>query len=457
MISPYTNELPDVFLKGKKLIVKLPEKLKENTTYSFNFGEAIGDITENNLAENLTYVFSTGAFIDSLIISGKVVEATTGKAVKEAQVFLYESLADSLIFKQQPDYLSKTDDNGFFQFKHLPQKTFQLAALSNSNNNLIYDSNNEQLAFYSDLVFPEDTLRYAHRLLLYQPIIPKQWQAEATKDTGLFKLFVNNIDSPTLKVIGDSTTLFHYTYNYAQDSILAFYSTLKKTAQFAFFDADNLLDTLRIQQIELDTLSPSFKLTNWGASKNQFRLLINKPFQLASTYPLELLDTNRFHILHDSILFKEASFSINTINPCLLEVEASWQEESTYQVTFQDSALTNIFKQHNLADTLSVQPILPTQIELSLNNADSLNTYLAQLYEGKSKFITAQNLDSLKTIFTDIYPGAYTIKIIEDANQNGQWDNGIYGYVQPEQMFTTGEQPFQVKEGLVHSIDLTVP
>lgn len=75
----------------------------------------------------------------------------------------------------------------------------------------------------------------------------------------------------------------------------------------------------------------------------------------------------------------------------------------------------------------------------------------------KSKFIIAQNLDSLKTTFNDIYPGGYTIKIIEDVNQNGQWDNGIYGYVQPEKIFTTGEQPFQVKEGLVHSIDLSVP
>jgi len=461
IISPYLEEQPKVLLKGKSLVVKLQQALKENTTYSFNFGKAIGDNTENNLAENLTYVFSTGNFIDSLTISGKVVDTTNGKAVKEALVFLYESSEDSLIFKQQPDYLTKSDENGLFQFKHLPPKTFQLAALNNSNNNLLYDGNNEQLAFSSDLVQPEDSLSFTHRLLLYQPVLSKQWQVEATKDTGIFKLFINNIDSPVLKVIDDSTTLNHYNYNYEQDSIKAFYSTLKKAAEFTFFDTDSLLDTLRIKQNEVDTLANTFKLRAWGSNQNQYNLLIdttleNTTFQLTSKYPLELIDTNRFEILQDSIAFREVTFSINAENPLLLDVQAAWQAESTYQLAIQDSALTNIFKQTSQTDTLQLNPVIATQIELTLNNADSLKTYLAQLFEGKNKFIKAQNLDSLKTTFDDVFPGKYLIKIIEDANQNGQWDNGIYGKAQPEQIFTTGEEPFQVKEGLVHSIDLTV-
>jgi len=457
VISPYVEETPQVYLKGKKLLIKTPQKLKENTTYSFNFGKAIGDNTENNLAENLTYVFSTGNFIDSLFIGGKIVDVTNGKAVKEVFVFLYESLEDSLIFNQLPDYLTKSDENGFFQFKHLPKKTFQLAALNNSNNNLLYDNNNEQLAFSNNLVVPEDSLSLeAHRLLLYQPVLPKQWQAEATKDTGLFKIYVNNIDSPVLQVISDTTKLFYYDYNYTQDSIYAFYSTFKKAAHFTLFDADSLLDTLRIQQIELDTLPPNFNLHALGIKKNEFNLIVDQPFQLTSKFPFELIDTNRFQIWQDSIELNNARFSINTDNPLLLDIEAEWEKESSYRLTVQDSALTNIFGQINFSDTLLLNVVIPTQIELTLSNADSLNTYLAQLFEGKTKFITSQNLDSLKTTFNQVAPGSYSIKIIEDVNKNGKWDNGIYNYTQPERIFTTGEQPFQVKQGLVHSIDLSV-
>jgi len=456
IISPYLDEQPEVYLKGKKVVVKLSESLKKNTTYSFNFGNAIGDNTENNLAENLTYVFSTGSFIDSLTISGKVTDSTNGQAVKEAFVFLYDSTQDSLVFKQQPDYLCKTNENGFFEFKHLPKKTFQLAALHNSTNNLIYDSDNEQLAFYSDLIYPEDSLSLSHRLLLYQPVSPKQWQLEIPKDTGIFKLFVQNIDTPVLKVISDSTQFYHYSYNYEQDSIEAFYSTSKKVAQFAFLDTDSLLDTLRIKQTKADSLPDNFKFQCWGADKNQFNLFIEKPLQLASKYPIESMDTGRFQIKKDSVIMKEATFSININNPRIIDIQALWNAESAYQIAFNDSAVTTIFNQTNQADTLMLSPLTYTQIELSLTNGDSLTTYIAELYEGKNKFLMMQDMDSLKTTFNKVLPGIYTIRVIEDLNRNGKWNKGIYDILQPEQVFNTGETPFQVKQNLVHSISLNI-
>jgi len=456
IVSPYLEEKPDVYLKGKKVVVKLSEALKKNTTYSFNFGNAIGDNTENNLAENLTYVFSTGTFIDSLTISGKVIDATNGQAVKEAYVFLYESTQDSLIFKQQPDYLCKTNENGFFEFMHLPQKTFQLAALNNSNNNFIYDNEKEQLAFYSEFIYPEDSLRFSNRLLLYQPVLSKQWQIEIPKDTGLFKLFVQNIDSPVLRVISDSTKLYHYSYNYTQDSIEVFYSSSKSQAQFAFFDTDSLLDTIRIKQTKADSLPNTFKFQSWGTAKNQFNLLIDRPFQLASKYPIQVLDTSRFEVKEDSIKMKELTFSINPDNPRLIDIQGSWLAESTYQFVVKDSAVATIFDQTNLVDTLLLSPTSYTQIELNLTNADSLNRYVAELYEGNNKFLMAQNLDSLQTTFNKVLPGNYSIKVIEDLNGNGKWDTGIYGYVQPEQIFITGETPFKVKQGLGHSISLNI-
>jgi len=104
IVSPLMKETPEVMIKGKKMVVKLPDGLEPNTTYSLNFGDAIIDITENNPYPNYKYVFSTGDYIDSLSYSGKVLNAEDLSPKAAVFVMLYNQLADSVPLKQKPNY-----------------------------------------------------------------------------------------------------------------------------------------------------------------------------------------------------------------------------------------------------------------------------------------------------------------------------------------------------------------
>ena len=115
-ISPFGNKSERQKSKEKKVIVEFDEEevLKENTTYTINFGESIVDYTEGNPLTNYTFVFSTGEFIDSLSVSGTVVNSFTGEAQENVMVSLYDQLQDSVIYEERPLYFAKTDKSGRF-------------------------------------------------------------------------------------------------------------------------------------------------------------------------------------------------------------------------------------------------------------------------------------------------------------------------------------------------------
>lgn len=133
LISPFPKKTPAVDFKLKTVTVKLKDSLLPNTTYSINFGNAIVDINEGNPYKNFTYVFTTGDFIDSFKLEGKVLLAETGKADSTILALLYRSPDDSAIQKNKPDYVSKLSGDGSFTFKNLAAGNFKIYALKDGD------------------------------------------------------------------------------------------------------------------------------------------------------------------------------------------------------------------------------------------------------------------------------------------------------------------------------------
>jgi len=147
----------DFRLRGKSIYVKLPDTLKSNTTYAIHFGDGIADITENNVLHDYMYVFSTGTYIDSLSLSGKVVSAFDLTPQKDVIAMLYinenDTLPlDSLPLHVKPYYYTKTNENGEFHFNNLRDVPFLLFALKDLNNNYIFDQARENVAFCDSLI-----------------------------------------------------------------------------------------------------------------------------------------------------------------------------------------------------------------------------------------------------------------------------------------------------------------
>src|SRR5690606_13023450 len=128
-VSPDLEQPINPRVKRKNIEITLPDSLEENTTYTINFGKAIGDFNEGNPLLNYSYVFSTGDIIDSLVISGKVVNALTKQAEKEITVLLIPTRQDSIFGKRKANIFTLTDTSGTFRLQNLREDNYRIYAL----------------------------------------------------------------------------------------------------------------------------------------------------------------------------------------------------------------------------------------------------------------------------------------------------------------------------------------
>ena len=184
-ISPPIKKRVIKEIKGKKLTLNLEDTLAQNTTYHIALNKCIKDLNEGNTLDTLHYIFSTSDAIDSLTLSGKLQDAYTLDAIKNAWIMLFEqSRNDSTLFKDNPNYIAKTDKNGDFHFPNLNAQNYTILALTDFD--FIYNEE-EKIAF-------NDTIINAVRdsfisLLAFNPIVE-----------------IDSTTTDTLTIRADSTT-----------------------------------------------------------------------------------------------------------------------------------------------------------------------------------------------------------------------------------------------------------
>ena len=154
IVSPPQNEAPEVKVSGKRVLVEFFDSLKANTTYTIDFGDAIVDNNEDNPLGNFAYSFSTGESIDTLEISGTVLNAADLEPVKGIQVGIHKNLNDTAFSKLPFDRISRTDSRGHFNVKGIAPGTYHVYALMDGNQNYRFDSKTEAIAFLDSLVVP---------------------------------------------------------------------------------------------------------------------------------------------------------------------------------------------------------------------------------------------------------------------------------------------------------------
>lgn len=154
VVSPPLSKPPEFSMHGKNLSVKFKEPLRENSTYSLFFGDAIVDLTESNPLAGFSFSFSTGPVLDSLSLKGKLFNALNLKPVTNAYVMLYDSVYDSVPYKQRPYYLAKTNASGEFVLNNLRNLEYLMFALTDINGNYLFDLPTEEIAFADSLVRP---------------------------------------------------------------------------------------------------------------------------------------------------------------------------------------------------------------------------------------------------------------------------------------------------------------
>jgi hypothetical protein len=263
LVAPTPKINPVINYKLKTVTIKLRDTLQQNTTYSIQLGKSIQDINENNPIPDFTYVFSTGAYIDSLTFSGNVLLAETGKVDTTLFVFLYKDLSDSAVYKQKPNYIARVNNKGDFTFHHLPQGTYHVFALKDESGQKMYNNPTQIFAFADSAIkIPQE----ANPVQLFAYAEEKPFtKPSPTK-------------APTEKKLTFTTSLSSGVQDLLSPLQLTFSGRLKNFDSTKIKLTDTLFNPVNTATVSIDTTFKIVTIKNNWPEDTHYRLLIEKDF-----------------------------------------------------------------------------------------------------------------------------------------------------------------------------------
>jgi hypothetical protein len=435
VISPSLDVKPEYILQGKKLMLDFKKQpLKVNTTYTINFGNSVGDLHENNLIQNLTYVFSTGAIIDTFNIKGTCRNAFNNLPEKEMMIGLYPKsrLNDSVIYKEKPAYFGRSDANGNFRIPHIPLDSFRVVAFKDENKNLLYN-HPEMIGFVNGLCYSGSTDSAHYSIFTFIPDLYDRGKLMDTlcRFTGKFQFAIYKADPDQAR------------------------STIK--SDYTWFSAGKQgVDTLTVFRITTDTL-PVFKVRikkeileipvrqKKGLKLPLFQAEINRAIELNDTIkigfttPVVHLDTSRIKIKEDTILMKQPEFHLSPYGRGFWFIVPQ-KENTRYQFELLDSACKDLFGQFQKGikhswNSKSLKDY--GLLKLTLINPFKTPIILQMTNEQETQVFKEFRVDPYMDITLEyLQPTTYKLKFIVDRNKNNQWDNGNFKQEsQPEQVY----------------------
>lgn len=447
VISPPLANPLEISLKKKTVVIDLlEEKLRENTTYTINFGEAIQDLTEGNTPKDFRFIFATGPYIDSLSVQGTVRDAFTNELKEDIFVILYDNLEDSVVRKERPYYFAKTDKTGRFSIPNVKQDTFKIFALMDNNFNYLFDIENEPIGFLNQNIITTDSLQESFELQLFKEEGVLKLMRPVVEHYGHTKLILNKPLTYNLSVtVENKPADIIDKVHFENDTIHYWYANA--SADSLIFIVENLKgwkDTITVQmkdQTNLDSTNLKFQL----AKKSSLFVKQNpdQPITLSFNHPFISLDSSKvIWSLDSTIINKTVLFTIDEIDPKVINFTNTWKEKGIYELMILPYGTMDIFGLEN-QDTIK----LTYQIEerkrfgnviATVENLDTAASYIIQLLT-KSDQLIGEFLATQKATathkFLSVKATDYKLRVIEDKNKNGRWDTGKYPTLQPEPLF----------------------
>lgn len=463
LISPPLEKNPDYKLNGKSLIIKFKETLKNETTYSINFGESIKDLHEGNIFKDYSYVFSTGENIDSLTLEGKLLQAIDHKPSADYFVMLYcdehDTISlDSLPYLVKPYYITKSDKEGNFKFSGLKDSDYLIFALKDENSNLRFDLPNESIAFLDSLVKPihnsqciihndsvKQEVEETEPLVLYsfleEDTVQKLHKKEIVED-GLLRFAFNrpaqNVKIEILESLPDTFNIYP-TYSADYDTILWYY-TPNKDSLLLTINYDTLInDTTQIslknrkansRRGKQENISKSLEIkTNINAGKLTPEQDLILTFKEPVT-DIMMRDTSWYIVDKDTII-NDLHFSKIDSFGLKYKLDKTLAPEKSYKIIIPDSVFYSFKGVTN--DTTEFSFKVPEisqygNIFVTVEVPENVPQIIVELLDDKDKFIARQIISETQKIeFKYLSPKKYKLKAILDKDSNGKWTPGNYG------------------------------
>jgi Bacterial Ig-like domain len=371
LISPTPVIFPVIESKLKTITIKIKDTLEANTTYVYNFGKAIKDVNEGNVFKDFSYIFTTGNYIDSLELKGKVILAETGGVDSTLIVMLHKTGVDSALVKENPRYISKLDSLGNFHFRFLPPGKFYIYAMKDEGGSHRYFNKTQLFAFADEAL---DLTIANTPVTLYAFADKKETTEKASAATT--RRNASEADERRLRY---TTNLVN---NLQQDLLTSF--TMNFEQALAKFDSSKM-------QFSTDTLFTPEK--NYSLELDSLRKKI--------TVNIKWIEATRYNIILDK----------------------EFAEDSSGRKLLKTDTLKFVTKRLKDYGT----------VKFNFSNLDTAVNQVLLIYQG-GKIIRSYPLTSA-SIYESIFPpGEYDLRLLYDKNKNGNWDSGDFweGRKQPE-------------------------
>lgn len=487
-LSPPQSKPPTAKIKGKKVVVSFTEPLDSSQTYSLSLGEAIKDNNEGNPFPPYTHSFSTGSYVDSLFVSGNIVEASTMLPMSNMTVLFHTDLSDSAIYKVRPRAAAKSDLWGYFTVRNLPvDSVYRVYAIQDLNNNCIYDPDQEMVAFLDTLVRPTGVMRPGLPELV--PVMMTDTAACQARPTQIsLSMFMEvsqrqllrsrervsrrqmylkfaapypQIDSMILDGISPDKLILEH--NFYQDSITIWINDqgpIPDTLQMrlSYMRTDDTLNILMPVTDTIKMIRPKGKMVEnrWGEMVEE-----------ADTLAAYEVDASPEKIDQDGIIIEFESPMICTpfdsititskntreqIAPAPFTVEKDTANIRRFILRMQDKMVAGYEYTLRIPDSLfmDIDGIycdslvktfsLPQDENLSALIVETSNVnekYMVELVDEKrTNIYRTYHIDSAAVLnFPYLKAGRYSLRITEDKNGNGQIDTGdLLEHRQPEKV-----------------------
>lgn len=442
IISPPLKYPPEITPQGgaqKYVEIKIKDTLLPNTTYTFNFGQSIQDNNEGNPNSFLTYVFSTGDYIDSLEVSGVVKDAFKQKADAFISIMLYKidsAYTDSTVYQKPPNYITNTQDSAIiFTLKNLKEGKYAMFALKDEAKNNIFDQNADKIAFLKDTISLPTDSTYLLTLFKEIPNYSASVPSFAASNKIIFGFYGDKDEeieiTPLTKIPDTVQTRILKDQN--KDSI-NFWFTPYKMDSIVFLvknEKRKVIDTFTVKRrkVEFDSLVIT---PNQNGSID-----FNKPYYITANTPITAIDTTKIKMLvQDSVNLKfVANFdTIGNKIDFVFDIEPS----ENYTMDLLPGAITDFFGQtidttNYRLNTRSYSDYGTMKVNIG---GDITYPLIVQLTneEGKTQIETYIE-EEKEIIFNYLDPSKYKIRVIFDTNANGKWDTGsVLKGIQPEKV-----------------------
>ena len=490
IITPRIDGDYDYKIRKEIVYLEFEEPFADSTTYTLNFRDGIIDITESNPAENMLLAFSTGNLLDTLEITGTLVDLLTKAPIDAATVGLYPKDDTLDIFSGPPYYFTQTNKEGNYKFNNIKDGDYKLYAFEDGNKNLTCESEREGYAFLTQAISLDSAFRADTLNLQFLNI--DTLKLTRTRSSGLyFNVYANKyLTYAKLKAENDSTIIFKYDDDHKG---LKLYNTFPiKDSLKVFIDLQDSLgivakDTFYLKFEESsrspDEFDVSFK-EPVSSQKNKLlsgEITFNKPLQ---------------KIILDSITIKKDSLEqYNVFNSFSYELD-SLENRLKYAIDIPQAILDTLIKNREIAQAPTIsrdsKPTPKVKYMLNIPSASfiSIENDSSEASNKQIKFInpanyglikgtiitayksfTVQLLDNKMTVvqehkngkaytFDEVSPGEYILRIFIDENNNGKWDMAdIRQNIPAEKVIVyqdeTGASKTVIRANWEISIDLT--